>query len=55
MSEYFFIRGYAFSGSHEGPFSGADNLFMTFDEPVTLSWLQWALYAAGEPSNVRQL
>ena len=40
---------------HEGSFTGADNLFMTFDEPVTLSWLQWALHAAGEPSNVRQL
>ena len=40
---------------HEGSFTGSDVLYMTFDEPVTLSWLQWALHAAGEPSNVRQL
>ena len=40
---------------HEGSFTGADVLYVTFDEPITLSWLQWALHAAGEPSNVRQL
>jgi len=37
---------------HEGSFTGADVLYMTLDEPITLSWLQWALHAAGEPSNV---
>ena len=39
---------------YEGSFTGADNLFMTFNKPMTLSWLQWALHAAGEPSNIRQ-
>ena len=40
---------------HEGSFTGADVLYMTLDEPITLSWLQWALHAAGEPSNVHDL
>ncbi|MEK9634624.1 MAG: hypothetical protein VW622_12360 [Opitutae bacterium] len=40
---------------HEGSFTGADVLYVTFDEPITLSWLQWALDAVGEPSNIRQL
>ena len=39
---------------HEGAFSGADVLYVTLDEPVTLSWLQWAFQAAGEPANVRK-
>ena len=40
---------------HEGSFTGADVLYMTLDEPITLSWLQWALQTAGEPSNVHDL
>ena len=40
---------------HEGSFTGADVLYVTFDEPITLSWLQWALHAAGEPSNIHDL
>ena len=39
---------------HEGAFSGADVLYVTLDEPVTLSWLQWAFQAAGERANVRK-
>lgn len=40
---------------HEGSFTGSDVLCMTLDEPITLSWLQWALQTAGRPSNVHDL
>jgi len=28
-------------------------LYVSLIEPITASWLQWALGEAGEPSNIR--
>ena len=38
---------------YEGSFTGADVLYVSLVEPITASWLQWALGEAGEPSNIR--
>jgi len=38
---------------YEGSFTGADVLCVSLVEPITASWLQWALGEAGEPSNIR--
>jgi hypothetical protein len=38
---------------YEGSFTGADVLYVSLIEPITASWLQWALGEAGEPSNIR--
>lgn len=40
---------------YEGAFSGSDVLYMTIEEPITLSWLQWAMEKAGEPCNLYNL
>ena len=37
---------------HEGSFTGSDVLCMTLAEPITLSWLQWAMRKSDEPCNV---
>ena len=40
---------------YEGAFSGSDVLCMSIEEPITLSWLQWAMEKAGEPCNLYNL
>ena len=40
---------------YEGAFSGSDVLCMFLEEPITLSWLQWAMEQAKEPCNIHNL
>ena len=40
---------------YEGSFTGSDVLYVELTEPITASWLQWALIEAGEPANIHKL
>ena len=40
---------------YEGSFTGADVLCMRLDEPITLSWLQWAMEREGKSANFHHL
>jgi len=40
---------------YEGSFTGSDVLYVELTEPITASWLQWALIEAGEPANINKL
>ena len=40
---------------YEVAFSGSDVLCMSLEEPITLSWLQWAMEQAKEPCNIHNL
>ena len=40
---------------YEGSFTGSDVLYVELAEPITASWLQWALIEAGQPANINKL